>query len=124
MAEPATSVVSTKALTLQLAVLACLAIVAARARHAINRNCELGLSASLIDVPGRPDEMLTSNHRLREIAQEFAKTQEALLVERGVSYPIALEGAVKLREITDIYIYICQGLLGRRERIWLRSPDC
>ena len=103
MAELAMSVVSTKALTLQLTVLACLAIVAAWARHAINRNRELGLSAALIDVSGQANEMLTSNHRLREIAQECAKTQEALFVERGISYPIALEGAVKLREITDIH---------------------
>jgi glucosamine--fructose-6-phosphate aminotransferase (isomerizing) len=103
LAGPEISVASTKAFTTQLTVLACLAIAAARARHAIDRDREAELSAALMEVPAYATEVLNNNHRLREIAHEIAKARDVLFLGRGTSYPIALEGALKLKEISYIH---------------------
>jgi glucosamine--fructose-6-phosphate aminotransferase (isomerizing) len=84
-------------------VLACLAIAAARARGAIGQNREAELSAALTEVPARAAEVLNHDARLREIAHEVAKARDVLFLGRGTSYPIALEGALKLKEISYIH---------------------
>lgn len=103
LAGPEISVASTKAFTTQLTVLACLAIAAARARHAIDPNREAELSAALMEVPARAAEVLNHSVRLREIAHDIAKARDVLFLGRGTSYPIALEGALKLKEISYIH---------------------
>jgi len=103
LAGPEISVASTKAFTTQLTVLACLAIAAARARHTIDPNREAELSAALMQVPARVAEALNHNGRLREIAHEIAKARDVLFLGRGTSFPIALEGALKLKEISYIH---------------------
>jgi glucosamine--fructose-6-phosphate aminotransferase (isomerizing) len=84
-------------------VLACLTIAAARARGAIDHNREAELSAALTEVPARAAEVLNHDARLREIAHEVAKARDVLFLGRGTSYPIALEGALKLKEISYIH---------------------
>jgi glucosamine--fructose-6-phosphate aminotransferase (isomerizing) len=103
LAGPEIGVASTKAFTTQLTVLACLAIAAARARRAIGANREADLSNALTEVPARAAEVLNHDARLREIAHEIAKARDVLFLGRGTSYPIALEGALKLKEISYIH---------------------
>ena len=103
LAGPEIGVASTKAFTTQLTVLACLAIAAARARGTIGQNREAELSAALTEVPARAAEVLNHDARLREIAHEVAKARDVLFLGRGTSYPIALEGALKLKEISYIH---------------------
>ncbi len=103
-AGPEIGVASTKAFTTQLTVLACLAIGAARARGTIEHTREAQLSAALTEVPARAAEVLNHDGRLREIAETaIAKARDVLYLGRGSGYPIALEGALKLKEISYIH---------------------
>ena len=94
---------STKAFTTQLTVLACLAIAAARARGAIDAKREAQLTVALSEVPSRMVEVLRHDERIQEIAHRIAKARDVLYLGRGTSYPIALEGALKLKEISYIH---------------------
>ncbi len=102
-AGPEIGVASTKAFTTQLTVLACLAIALARAKGAIDHDIEARLSAALTEVPSRVVEVLNHDERLKEIAGEIANVPDVLYLGRGTSYPIALEGALKLKEISYIH---------------------
>ena len=102
-AGPEVGVASTKAFTTQLTVLACLAIAMARARGAIGHEDEARLSAALTEVPSRAVEVLNHDERLKALAGEIADVQDVLYLGRGTSYPIALEGALKLKEISYIH---------------------
>ena len=102
-AGPEIGVASTKAFTTQLTVLACLAIAVARGRNAINAETEARLTTALTEVPGRAAEILNHDERLRDIAQGMAEARDVLYLGRGTSYPIALEGALKLKEISYIH---------------------
>ena len=102
-AGPEIGVASTKAFTTQLTVLACLAIAIARGRGAIDAETEGRLTTALTEVPGRAAEILNHDERLREIAQGMAEARDVLYLGRGTSYPIALEGALKLKEISYIH---------------------
>ncbi|MFO1188115.1 MAG: glutamine--fructose-6-phosphate transaminase (isomerizing) [Alphaproteobacteria bacterium] len=103
VAGPEIGVASTKAFTCQLTVLACLALGAARARRALDAEREHSLSQALIEVPARAAEVLNHDERLRELANQMADAQDVLYIGRGTSYPIALEGALKLKEISYIH---------------------
>ncbi len=102
-AGPEIGVASTKAFTTQLTVLACLAVAAARARKTIGHDREAELSMALTEVPARAAEVLNHDARIREIAQQVAKARDVLFLGRGTAYPIALEGALKLKEISYIH---------------------
>ncbi|HBT42684.1 MAG TPA: glutamine--fructose-6-phosphate aminotransferase, partial [Rhodospirillaceae bacterium] len=84
-------------------VLACLAIAVARGRNAIDAETEARLTTALTEVPGRAAEILNHDERLKEIAQGMAEARDVLYLGRGTSYPIALEGALKLKEISYIH---------------------
>ncbi len=99
-AGPEIGVASTKAFTTQLTVLACLTIVTARARGAIDHAEEARLALALTEVPSRVAEVLNHDERLRDIAHGVAEAAGVLYLGRGSSYPIALEGALKLKEIS------------------------
>jgi glucosamine--fructose-6-phosphate aminotransferase (isomerizing) len=103
IAGPEIGVASTKAFTCQLTVLACLALGVARARKAVDADREHALSQALIEVPARAAEVLNHDERLRELAHQIADAQDVLYIGRGTSYPIALEGALKLKEISYIH---------------------
>ncbi len=102
-AGPEIGVASTKAFTTQLTVLASLAIVLARARGAIDGDREAALAEALIEVPARAAEVLNHDEHLRELAGELAGARDVLFLGRGTSYAIALEGALKLKEISYIH---------------------
>ena len=102
-AGPEVGVASTKAFTTQLPVLGCLAIQVAKARGAIDAETEARLVGAFTEVPARAAEVLNHDERLRELAEEIAKARDVLYLGRGTSYPIALEGALKLKEISYIH---------------------
>jgi glucosamine--fructose-6-phosphate aminotransferase (isomerizing) len=103
LAGPEIGVASTKAFTSQLAVLACLAVGLARARGAIDATQEAELVRALGEVPRHIATVLRSEPRYEALAHQLAKAQDVLYLGRGSSYPIALEGALKLKEISYIH---------------------
>lgn len=103
LAGPEIGVASTKAFTCQLAVLACLSIAIARARGAISRADEQTLVKALMEVPRHIATVLRDEHAYERIAHKLAKCQDVLYLGRGISYPIAMEGALKLKEISYIH---------------------
>ncbi len=102
-AGPEIGVASTKAFTCQLTVLACLAIGMAISRNAIDRGEEAVLTHAISEVPARVADVLLHDEHLRELAKEIARARDVIYLGRGPSYPIALEGALKLKEITYIH---------------------
>jgi glucosamine--fructose-6-phosphate aminotransferase (isomerizing) len=103
VAGPEIGVASTKAFTAQLTVLACLAIAAARARGTIDAARETALVAALMEVPSRAAEVLAQSETIRRVAHRVAEARDVLYLGRGNCYPIAMEGALKLKEITYIH---------------------
>lgn len=103
LAGPEIGVASTKAFTCQLAVLACLAIGLGRARGAIDVNTEHDLVSQLIALPGLVAEAIRRESAIEDLARDLAKCSDALYLGRGTSYPLALEGALKLKEISYIH---------------------
>ena len=102
-AGPEIGVASTKAFTTQLVVLACLALVLGRCRNTIDHAEEARLSSALVELPTKVAEVLTCEDRLKEIAEDLVSARDVLYLGRGSSYPIALEGALKLKEISYIH---------------------
>ncbi|MBE0532143.1 MAG: glutamine--fructose-6-phosphate transaminase (isomerizing) [Rhodospirillales bacterium] len=103
LAGPEIGVASTKAFTTQLTVLACLTLAVARARGALSAADEGRLVSALIEVPARAADVLNHDERLRDLAQGMIEATDVLYLGRGTSYPIALEGALKLKEISYIH---------------------
>ncbi len=102
-AGPEIGVASTKAFTTQLTALACLAIAAAAARGTIDRAREAALIHAISEVPSRAADVLAHDEAIREIASTVAAARDALYLGRGTAWPIALEGALKLKEISYIH---------------------
>ena len=103
VAGPEIGVASTKAFTAQLSVLACLAIAAGRATGAIGLEQEAAMTAALLEVPGRAAEVLDRDDAIQALAHRVAKARDVLFLGRGNCFPIALEGALKLKEISYIH---------------------
>jgi glutamine---fructose-6-phosphate transaminase (isomerizing) len=103
LAGPEIGVASTKAFTCQLAVLASLAIAAGRARGAITEEEERGLVRALIEVPRLMSDALRLEPEIEKLARDLVKARDVLYLGRGTSYPLALEGALKLKEISYIH---------------------
>ncbi|AHB48696.1 glucosamine--fructose-6-phosphate aminotransferase [Hyphomicrobium nitrativorans NL23] len=103
LAGPEIGVASTKAFTCQLSALACLAIALGRARGAISEEQEQELVSALIEVPRLISTMLVDETPYVELAHLLSKARDVLYLGRGLSYPLALEGALKLKEISYIH---------------------
>src|SRR5499427_1600359 len=103
LAGPEIGVASTKAFTCQLAVLACLAIAAGQARGVLSADDERKLVRALIEVPRHVSAALALEPQIEHLARDLAKSRDVLYVGRGTSYPLALEGALKLKEISYIH---------------------
>jgi glucosamine--fructose-6-phosphate aminotransferase (isomerizing) len=103
LAGPEIGVASTKAFTCQLAALASLAIAAGRARGVLKRDDERQLVHALIEVPRHMSEALALEPKIEELARTLAKCRDVLYLGRGTSFPLALEGALKLKEISYIH---------------------
>ena len=103
LAGPEIGVASTKAFTCQLSVLAALAIAAGVARGTISPDDEQKFVSELMHVPGLVAEAVKHEHAIEGIAKELSKASDVLYLGRGTSYPLALEGALKLKEISYIH---------------------
>jgi glucosamine--fructose-6-phosphate aminotransferase (isomerizing) len=103
LAGPEIGVASTKAFTTQLAVLACFTVALARARGVISRAREAELVGVMTEIPSRAGEVLNHDERIRNIAVEIAEARDVLYLGRGSAFPLALEGALKLKEISYIH---------------------
>ncbi len=103
LAGPEIGVASTKAFTCQLAALVALAIAAGRARGAFSARAEKELVHALIEVPRHLSEALALEPQIEQLARDLAKSRDVLYLGRGTSYPLALEGALKLKEISYIH---------------------
>ena len=102
-AGPEIGVASTKAFTCQLTALACLAIMAGKARGTISREKERELVGALIEAPRHMAEILRDEKHIAAVARDIAHARDVLYLGRGINYPIALEGALKLKEISYIH---------------------
>ena len=103
LAGPEIGVASTKAFSCQLTVLLCLAIAAGRARGTLSPEAERRLVDALITVPGLMADATKLEGSIEGLAREVAKARDVLYLGRGTSYPMALEGALKLKEISYIH---------------------
>jgi len=103
LAGPEIGVASTKAFTCQLAALACLAVGAGRARGVVNDTDEHNLVRALVEIPRLMSEALQLEPQTELLARDLAKCTDVLYLGRGTSYPLALEGALKLKEISYIH---------------------
>ena len=102
-AGPEIGVASTKAFTCQLAVLACLALAMGRARGTLSEADEARLVGELIAVPGLMAEAIKREPAIEQLAREFGRVRDVLYLGRGTSYPLAMEGALKLKELSYIH---------------------
>jgi len=103
VAGPEIGVASTKAFTAQLSVLACLAVGAARARGAIDAAGEAAAVSALLEVPEKAALVLERDSEIRRVAARVAEARDVLYLGRGACFPIAMEGALKLKEISYIH---------------------
>jgi glutamine---fructose-6-phosphate transaminase (isomerizing) len=103
LAGPEIGVASTKAFTCQLAALMTLAIATGRARGVLGEADEKALVHALIEMPRHLNEALALEPQIEQLARDLAKSRDVLYLGRGTSFPIALEGALKLKEISYIH---------------------
>ncbi len=103
LAGPEVGVASTKAFTCQLATLACLAIGAGRDRGVLSNDEATQLVRALTDVPSHMTSALELEPTVRQIARKIAASRSVLFIGRGTNYPLALEGALKLKEVSYIH---------------------
>ncbi len=103
LAGPEIGVASTKAFTCQLSVLACIAVAAGRARGVLSVTDEQKLVRALIEVPRHMAAALSLEPQVEKLVHDLAKCRDVLYLGRGTSYPLALEGALKLKEISYIH---------------------
>jgi glucosamine--fructose-6-phosphate aminotransferase (isomerizing) len=103
LAGPEIGVASTKAFTCQLMVLASLAIAAGRARDELSEDDEAKLVHGLVEIPRLISAALTIEPQIEKLARDIAKSKDVLYLGRGTSFPLALEGALKLKEISYIH---------------------
>ncbi len=101
-AGPEIGVASTKAFTTQLVALLLLIVVLGRRRH-LSAETEAKIVHQLRHLPLEIEEVLALNERIAQVAEQFADKQNALFLGRGAHYPVALEGALKLKEISYIH---------------------
>ncbi|MEE2995686.1 MAG: glutamine--fructose-6-phosphate transaminase (isomerizing) [Pseudomonadota bacterium] len=102
-AGPEIGVASTKAFTTQLTTLACLVIGLAALRGKIDHDQEASLCHALTEVPSRSNDVLNHDGAIASLAQEVVEARDVLYLGRGTGFPIALEGALKLKEISYIH---------------------
>jgi glucosamine--fructose-6-phosphate aminotransferase (isomerizing) len=103
LAGPEIGVASTKAFTCQLMVLASLAVAAGKARGELSDADEAKLVHSLIEIPRLMAAALATEPQIEKLARDIAKSRDVLYLGRGTSFPLAMEGALKLKEISYIH---------------------
>lgn len=103
LAGPEIGVASTKAFTTQITTLACMALSAARVKGTIDADKEHEMAEALRHVPTMTAEILNHDEEIYKIAKDISDARDVLYLGRGSMYPIALEGALKLKEISYIH---------------------
>jgi glucosamine--fructose-6-phosphate aminotransferase (isomerizing) len=103
LAGPEIGVASTKAFTCQLMVLAAIAVAAGKARGELSDADETNLVHGLVEIPRLMAAALATEPQIEKLARDIAKCRDVLYLGRGTSYPLALEGALKLKEISYIH---------------------
>ncbi|MEO1426385.1 MAG: isomerizing glutamine--fructose-6-phosphate transaminase, partial [Pseudomonadota bacterium] len=102
-AGPEIGVASTKAFTCQLVALAAIAIATGRERGVLSSAQETELVRGLLALPRLMNEALKLSDRIEEIARSIAEARDVLYIGRGINFPLAMEGALKLKEISYIH---------------------
>jgi glucosamine--fructose-6-phosphate aminotransferase (isomerizing) len=102
-AGPEIGVASTKAFTTQLVALYLLALYLGRKLGSVSQKESQALIADLVKLPKKMEAVLGQDRMIRSIAQDFVKARDFLYLGRGINYPIALEGALKLKEISYVH---------------------
>ena len=103
LAGPEIGVASTKAFTCQLMVLAAIALAAGKARGELSDADEAKLVHGLVEIPRLMAAALATEPQIEKLARDISKSRDVLYLGRGTSYPLALEGALKLKEISYIH---------------------
>ncbi|MER2519058.1 MAG: glutamine--fructose-6-phosphate transaminase (isomerizing) [Bdellovibrionales bacterium] len=103
LAGPEIGVASTKAFTTQLVALLALAVTAAQARGALTPERATEIFKAMRGIPAQMETLLREEHRFQELAQHLRSSRDVLYLGRGLLYPLALEGALKLKEISYIH---------------------
>lgn len=103
LAGPEIGVASTKAFTTQLTTLACIAVALGVQKGSINREEERKLTMSLRHIPALATRILNADGDIEKVAKDIAEARDVLYLGRGALYPLALEGALKLKEISYIH---------------------
>ena len=103
LAGPEIGVASTKAFTCQLVAMASLALALGRARGVLSEAEEARLVGELVATPGLVAETLKLEPAIEKIAQKLAQARDVLYLGRGTAYPLAMEGALKLKELSYIH---------------------
>lgn len=103
LAGPEIGVASTKAFTTQITTLACMALSTARLKGTISEDREHEMAEALRHVPTMAADILNHDEAIQKIAVDIAEARDVLYLGRGSMYPIALEGALKLKEISYIH---------------------
>ena len=103
LAGPEIGVASTKAFSCQLAVLACLALAFARAKGTLSREDEKRYVDEFLALPGLMAEALKYERDIEHVAHDLARARDVLYLGRGTAFPLALEGALKLKELSYIH---------------------
>ena len=102
-AGPEIGVASTKAFTTQLTILYLLAILFGKVKKIISNSEAIGLINDLIGIPAKIEQTLFQEQRIEEVAEKLHKSNNAMYLGRGKGFPIALEGALKLKEVSYIH---------------------
>jgi len=102
-AGPEIGVASTKAFSAQLSVLACLCLIMARKKKRISKKKELLLTESLLEIPSNMLSVLDIHKKINKVTKKIVNSRSALFLGRGLMFPIAMEGALKLKEISYIH---------------------
>ena len=102
-AGPEIGVASTKAFTAQLAVLTMVALKIAKQKGSIEEERYMHLLQELHDIPDKIAEVLTSAEKVKQLAEKYKDARDFLYLGRGYNFPVALEGALKLKEISYIH---------------------
>lgn len=103
LAGPEIGVASTKAFTTQLSTLACVALALAVKKGTIDEAKKATLTEALRHLPKQAADILNHDNAIRDIAKQITEVRDMLYLGRGALYPIALEGALKLKEISYIH---------------------
>ena len=102
-AGPEIGVASTKAFTSQTMILSLIALALGRAKGTLSRQEGMVICRNIMEIPHQVESILKTSDSIKEIAKQFTYTDNFLYLGRGVNYPVALEGALKLKEISYIH---------------------